>query len=138
MTCALFISSRMNKNQMTNWDELSFTGCFGQLLIWFLVILDEMKWVLIPELDLKAMYHWNLLTNHIDLFFTSNFQMVYCALFLPFLNYLAIQTSQFLRPILIYLPNELSTLKSGDVIHKIKKFSKWKSFAKIKDWKLRQ
>ena len=34
-----------------------FTGCFGQLVIWFLVIFDEMKWALIPELDLKAMYH---------------------------------------------------------------------------------
>ena len=52
-----------------------FTGCFGQLVIWFLVIHDEMKRALIPELDLKAMYHWHLLTDHIDLFLTSNFQM---------------------------------------------------------------
>ena len=31
------------------------TGCFGQLVR-----------ALIPKLDLKAMYHWHLLTDHID------------------------------------------------------------------------
>ena len=41
---ARLISSRVTKNQMTNLPKLVFSGCFGQLVIWFMVTLDEMNW----------------------------------------------------------------------------------------------
>ena len=36
-------SSKVTKNQMNNWPKVVFTGFFGQLVIWFLFTLDEMK-----------------------------------------------------------------------------------------------
>ena len=47
--------------------KLVFSGCFGQLVIWFMVILDEMKWaVYVTYLDQKLQ---NL--RHIDYFMST-------------------------------------------------------------------
>ena len=121
-----------------------FTGCFGQLVAWFLVILDKLKRALIPELDKKAIYHWHLLTDHMNQKSTPVFHQqfpngLHCAFsiifdqpgYSTFINLWLLNFLRQLRPILIYLPNDLSSLKSGDVIHKIEKFCKWKSYAKI-------
>ena len=43
---AHFISSRMTKNQMTKWPKNSVNKANKDLIIWFLVTLDEMKWAL--------------------------------------------------------------------------------------------
>ena len=41
---ARFISLMVTKNQMMKSLFALFTEFFGHLVIWFLVILDEMKW----------------------------------------------------------------------------------------------